>query len=93
MKRLITVSMKKVVALSSAVLALCLTTQAQLIDDFTGDLSAYTSTVILDANGGAANTSAWEISGGTLQLNTTAFDGIEQYAMIYNGLSLGVGYY
>lgn len=66
--------------------------QAQLIDDFSGDLSAYTSTVVLDANGGAANTASWQISGGTLQLNTTVYDGIEQYAMIYGGLSLAVGY-
>lgn len=65
---------------------------AQIIDDFSGDLSAYTSTVILDANGGGANTAAWQISGGTLELNTTAYDGIEQYAMIYGGLSLAVGY-
>ncbi|HRS72070.1 MAG TPA: PEP-CTERM sorting domain-containing protein [Anaerohalosphaeraceae bacterium] len=65
--------------------------QAVLIDDFSGDLSAYTSTVILDANGGGANTAAWQISGGTLQLNTTVYDGIEQYAMIYSGLTLGIG--
>lgn len=65
--------------------------QAVIIDDFSGDLSAWTSTVILDANGGASNVAAWQITGGQLQLNTTAYDGIEQYAMIYSGLSLGVG--
>jgi hypothetical protein len=65
--------------------------QAVLIDSFDGDLSAYTSTVILDANGGGPNTAAWQNSGGTLQLNTTAYDGIEQYAFIRSGLSLGVG--
>jgi len=83
--------MKKI----SAVAAACLigvSAQAQLIDDFSGDLSAYTSTVILDANGGGANTAAWQISGGTLQLSTTTYDGIEQYAMIFGGLSLAVGY-
>ena len=77
-----------------AVLLVCLmgaVAQAVLIDDFSGDLSNYTSTVILDANGGSANTAAWQISDGTLQLNTTAYDGIEQYAMVYNGLSLAVG--
>ena len=64
---------------------------AALIDDFSGDLSNYTSTVILDANGGGSNAAAWQISGETLELATTAYDGIEQYAMIYNGLSLSVG--
>lgn len=74
-----------------AVASLGLTAQAQLIDSYDGDLSAYTSTVILDANGGAANTANWQITGGTLELNTTAYDGIEQYAMIYSGLTLAVG--
>ncbi len=61
-----------------------------LLDDFSGDLSAYTSTRILDANGGAHNTATWEISGGALQLNTSSYDGIEQYAFIRSGLSLAV---
>jgi hypothetical protein len=64
---------------------------ATLIDDFSGDLSAYTNTVILDANGGAQNTASWQISGGGLQLSTTTYDGIQQTAFIYNGLSLMVG--
>jgi len=68
-----------------------LTAQAQLIDDFSGDLSLYTSTVILDANGGGANTAAWQITGGGLELSTTAYDGIEQYAFIYSGLTLDLG--
>lgn len=74
-----------------AVCSIGMAAQAQLIDDFTGDLSAYTSTVILDANGGAANTAAWQITSATLELNTSAYDGIEQYAMIYGGLTLSVG--
>lgn len=65
--------------------------EAGLIDDFSGDLSAYTSTVILDANGGGSNTSAWQITGGGLELSTSVYDGIEQYAFIYSGLTLGVG--
>lgn len=65
--------------------------QAVLVDDFSGDLSGWTSTVILDNNGGAANTAAWQISDGTLQLNTTAYDGIQQYAFIKSGVSLGIG--
>lgn len=65
--------------------------QAVLIDDFSGDLSAYTDTVILDANGGGSNVSAWQIVNGTLQLSTTTYDGIEQHAFIISGVSLGVG--
>lgn len=67
------------------------TASAALIDDFSGDLSAYTSTVILDANGGAANTAAWQIGGAGLEYDTSAYDGIEQTAYIYNGLALAVG--
>lgn len=80
----------------SAAAAACMigvAAQAQLIDDFsTNSLGLYTSTVILDANGGAANVAAWQITGGTLQLSTTTYDGIQQYAMIFGGLSLAVGY-
>lgn len=65
--------------------------QAAIIDDFSGDLSNWTSTVILDANGGASNVASWQIVDGKIELHTTGYDGIEQYAMIYNGLSLGVG--
>ena len=64
---------------------------ATLIDDFSGDLSNFTNTMILDANGGSTNTAAWQIIDGALYLDTTVYDGIEQYAMIYNGLSLAVG--
>lgn len=64
---------------------------AVLLDNFSGDLSKWTSTTILDNNGGARNTKVWEISDGKLQLRTTAFDGIEQYALIYDGLGLAVG--
>jgi hypothetical protein len=70
---------------------LAVAAQATLIDDFSGDLSAYTNTVILDASGTGSNTAAWQISGGKLEYNTTTYDGIEQAAFIYNGLSLAVG--
>ena len=66
-------------------------TAATLLDDFSGDLSNYTSYVILDANGGNSNTAAWQITGEALELATTAYDGIEQYAFIYNGVNLAVG--
>ncbi len=71
--------------------ALGLTARAFIIDDFSGGLGDWTSTVILDANGGAANTAAWQITDGKLQLNTTGYDGIQQYAMIRSGLALGIG--
>lgn len=76
-------------ALSAALIAS--TTTAALIDDFSGDLSAYTSTVILDANGGGANTTAWQIGGAGLEYDTSSYDGIEQTAYIYDGLALAVG--
>ncbi len=66
--------------------------QAVIIDDFEdGTLTEYTSTVILDAGGTGSNTAAWQITAGALELNTSVYDGIEQGAMIYNGLVLGVG--
>ncbi len=66
---------------------------AGLIDDFSdGSLAEYTSTVILDANGGASNVAAWQSPSGTLELSTTTYDGIQQYAFIRNGLTLPVGH-
>ena len=71
----------------------CAATNAQLIDDFnSGDLSDYTLTRILDDNGGTTNTGvAFEVIDGELALTTTGFAGIEQYALIRDGLTLGVG--
>ncbi|GHC48745.1 hypothetical protein [Roseibacillus persicicus] len=66
--------------------------QAALVaDDFSSGLGNWTSTVILDANGGGSNTAAFQVNSGQLELNTTVFDGIEQSAFIYNGLSLAIG--
>lgn len=81
----------KTIILSLSLFVLGATAQAIVIDDFSGNLSAWTSTMILDANGGGTNTAVWQIADGVLQLNTTAYNGIEQYAMIRNGLSLDVG--
>lgn len=64
---------------------------AAVIDDFSGDLSNYTSTVILDVNGGGSNTASWQIVGGALQYQTSAYDGIEQSVLIFNGLNLQIG--
>ena len=47
--------------------------------------------MILDANGGLSNTSEWNIASGELQLSTSGYDGIEQYAFIRDGLSLAIG--
>lgn len=83
--------MKKI----SLVLAVCLAgtiAQAQLIDDFSGNLSAYTATRILKATPAAANnTYAWEISNGALRINTVTYGGIEQYALTRNDFTLAVG--
>ncbi|HRU16157.1 MAG TPA: PEP-CTERM sorting domain-containing protein [Anaerohalosphaeraceae bacterium] len=83
--------MKKVCVLMLAGL-IGVAAQAVLIDDFSGDLSAYTNTVILDNNGGASNVSSWQIADGVLQISTTVYDGIEQHAFIRSGLSLGIGH-
>jgi hypothetical protein len=66
-------------------------TRAAVIDDFSGDLSTYTGTVILDANGGGSNVSTLQITDGALEYNTTSYDGIEQVAYVMNGLKLDVG--
>lgn len=73
------------------VAVLATTVHATLVDGFSGDLSAYGSTVILDANSGNSNTAAWQITGGKLEYNTTSYDSIEQAVFIFNGLSLAVG--
>ena len=68
--------------------------QAYVVEKFSGDLSQWTSTVILDnSNPAVQNTAAWQIVNGALQLNTTVVDGtsVQQYAMIRSGLALGVG--
>jgi hypothetical protein len=76
-------------------LAACLAAavaQAQLIDDFSGNLSAYTATRILNnGNHSPANTYSWEIDNGALRINTTAYVGIEQFALTRTDFTLGVG--
>lgn len=63
-----------------------------LIDDFSGDLSAYTATRILTADGNATdNVYSWNTDGGTLNLETTSFDGIEQFALTRTDFTLDVG--
>ena len=82
---------------TSLITAVCLAatvSQAQLIDDFSGDLSAYTATRILNnANHNPVNTYTWEINGGgALQINTSAYVGIEQFALTRTDYPLAVGY-
>jgi hypothetical protein len=62
-----------------------------LIDDFSGDLSAYTNTKILDANGGGSNTYTWQITNQTLEIATSVFDGIEQSALTRTDYTLDIG--
>lgn len=76
----------------SLAISCCSAANAQLIDDFNSGLSGYTTTVILDAQNAGSNTGAFATNAaGQLIFETTAYDGIEQYAFIKNGLSLGVG--
>ena len=66
--------------------------EVNIVDDFSDDLSNWTNTLILDAQNVGTNTSAFEINNNRqLELETTNFNGVEQYAFIYDGLSLGVG--
>lgn len=79
----------------SLILSVCLMgvmAQAQLIDGFSGDLSAYTATRILKASGSGNNVYTWEIGGGSLQINTSTYDGIEQFALTRTDFPLAVGY-
>ena len=62
----------KRLSLLAVVCVMSVATQAAIIDDFEGDLSNWTSTVILDANGGGSNAASWQIVDGKLQLHTTA---------------------
>lgn len=72
--------------------ALSSVTAATIIDDFSGDLSAYTATRILNnANHSPANTYAWQISGGSLQISTTTYVGIEQFALTRTDSPLTIG--
>jgi hypothetical protein len=88
----VTATLKRSVALAT-VCTLGVAAQAQLIDDFTGDLSAYTATRILNAStADADNVYAWEIGSGSLQLRTTSYGGIEQYALTRTDFPLAVGY-
>ena len=66
--------------------------EINIVDDFSGNLSNWTHTLLLDAQNAGANTSEFQINGdGQLELATTSFNGIEQHAFIYDGLSLAVG--
>jgi hypothetical protein len=63
-----------------------------IVDDFSGNLAAWTSTRILNnANHAPTNTHAWQITGGALELNTTAYVGIEQFALTRTDYNLSVG--
>jgi hypothetical protein len=65
---------------------------AGIIDDFSGDLSAYTATRILKATPAAANNvGSWQIGSGSLQFNTTTYNAIEQYALTRTDYTLGIG--
>ena len=78
--------------LSMLVMAMAgVSANATVIDDYSGTLDGYTATVILDANGGSSNTASWAIVDGALTYTTSAYDGIEQSALIKDGYTLNVG--
>ena len=76
----------------SAIAANTATADIVVIDDFSsGDLSAYTQTVLLDVNGGASNGTVFSTVGGELAVNTTGFDAIEQTAFTRSDSALAIG--
>jgi len=80
--------LRKILGTSLCVAVLIFTgsnASADLITDFSSGLTGFEPLVpILDVNGGANNTISAQANGsGQLELNTTAFDAIEQYALIY----------
>lgn len=62
-----------------------------LVDDFSGDLNDWTATRILDANGAGSNAFAFQITEESLEISTTTFEGIEQYAFWRDDFTLDVG--
>ncbi|MDF7799045.1 hypothetical protein P4C99_06195 [Pontiellaceae bacterium B1224] len=63
-----------------------------IYEGFSGGLGNWSGTAILDDNGGSANRSVWQVNGsGNLELATSEYDGIEQWAYIRKGASLAVG--
>jgi len=86
--------MKKKLLLISGLLALAGTAQAALttvLDNFSGSLSNWSSTVILNNSTAPFNTAALTINSGALTYVTSAYDGIEQAAHIFNNRSLAIG--
>ena len=77
----------------SALALLCgALTAAPVVDDFTSGLENWTATVILDNGGAASNTFAFQVNDSDqLELETTVYDNIEQYAFILNDAALEIG--
>jgi hypothetical protein len=85
--------MKKALFISG-LLALAGTAQAALttvLDDFSGSLSNWNTTVILNNSTAPFNTAALAINSGQLSFSTSSYDGIEQAAHIFNNRSLAIG--
>jgi hypothetical protein len=75
----------------AALVAAPLVSQAVILDDFSGTLSNWTSTVILNNGTTAFNTAGLAINSGALTYATSTFDGIQQAAHIFSGRSLAIG--
>ncbi|GHC48740.1 hypothetical protein GCM10007100_13340 [Roseibacillus persicicus] len=90
-KQLMKLTTLKPILLTAFLSSNFLQAEEVIIDDFSNDLSNWTSTVILDAGGTGSNAFAWEIVDEVLKLTTSVYDGIEQSAFTYDGLALAVG--
>jgi hypothetical protein len=65
---------------------------AGVFDTFSGNLNAYQNTRILNnASHSPTNTYNWQITNGRLELNTTSYVGIEQFALTRTDVTLAVG--
>lgn len=85
--------MNKILVLSG-LLALASTAQAALttvLDDFSGSLSNWNTTVILNNGTATFNNSSLTISSGALTYVTSAYDNVQQAAHIFNNRSLAIG--
>jgi hypothetical protein len=69
--------------------SMAMAAHAQIIDDFSGNLSAYTLTKVLDQ--GTVNNVSFAINGGALTGVSAGADGAEQVLFLRNDFSLGIG--
>ncbi len=76
--------------IANALSLTCASAAIGLIDDFSGNLSAYTLTKVLDQNAGTSNV-GFAISGGRLVVNSAGTTGAEQVLFLRDDRPLGIG--